>query len=146
MTPQETVDRFAALAKPRFASLLRLSTAKHVHDPTPGAVNSRFVEGATSVTIDKWKRDLQPYKDLERFVSDERVMRSVVDPGLLPIAKAISKDVPGRRLLVTRRIAPKENDRGVVSHVEGYGIRILMYFDEAAAETVVVWECLYGVA
>ena len=146
MTDQETVDRFAILAKVRLTSLLRLSTARHIYDPTPGATNSQFVEAGLLIVLNKWKRDQQPYKDLERFLSDERVMRSVIDPGLLPIAKAISRDVLGRRLLVTRRIAPKESDAGTVAHVDGYGIRILVSFDAAAGETIVAWECLYGVA
>jgi hypothetical protein len=90
--------------------------------------------------------NLQPYKDLERFISDERVMRSIIDPGLLPIAKAISKDVLGRRILVTRRIASREGDQGIVAHIDGYGIRILVYRDETTGDTIVAWECLYGVA
>lgn len=146
MTPQETVDHLAVLAAPRLASLLRLSTARHVYDPVPGAMNSRSVEAGTTITLNRWKSDRQPYKDLERFVSDERVMQSVVDPGLLPIAKAIARDVLGRRILMTRRIAAKENDQGAVAHVPGYGIRILIHFDTVAAETIVAWECLYGVA
>ena len=146
MTAQETADHFAFLAKPRLASLLRLSTARHIYDPTPGSMNSQSVEAGTTVILNRWKHDQQPYKDLERFVSDERVMRSVIDPGLLPIAKAISRDVLGRQILITRRIAPKENDRGTIAHIDGYGIRVLVHFDALAAETIVAWECLYGVA
>lgn len=145
MTTQATVDRFAALAKPRLASLLRLSSAKHIYEPTPGARNSSVVESGASIVLNLWTRALQPYKDLERFTGDDRVMQSIIDPGLLPIAKAISKDVLGRRVLITRRIAPKESDKGTVAHVQGYGIRILVY-EDAAAGTIVAWECLYGVA
>jgi hypothetical protein len=146
LNAQEMVDRFALLAKPRLATLLRLSTARHIYDPVPGAINSEFVDSDNRVLMDKWQRGLQPYRDLERFLGDERVMQSVIDPGLLPIAKAIARDVLGRRILVTRRIAPKRNDNGAVAHVDGYGIRILLYRDEAEAETIVAWECLYGVA
>ncbi len=73
-------------------------------------------------------------------------MPSVIDPGLLPIAKAIAHDVRGRRFLTTRRIAAKKSDRGVVGHVDGYGVRILVYPDEDTGDTIVAWECLYGVA
>ena len=127
MNIQQTVEHFAALAAPRLANLLRLSTARHVYDSTPGALNSQVTESGTTISLDKWKHDEQPYKDLARFTSEERIMRSVIDPGLLPIAKAISKDVLGRRILITRKIAPKKNDRGASAHVEGYGIRILIY-------------------
>ncbi len=73
-------------------------------------------------------------------------MQSVIDPGLLPIAKAIARDVLGRRILVTRRIAAKQNDTGAIAHVEGYGIRVLLYADTDAGDMIVTWECLYGVA
>ena len=144
MSAQETVDRFAALAKPRLATLVRLSSAKHIYEPVPGALNSTVVEAGATIVLNKWTRGIQPYKDLERFAGDDRVMQSIIDPGLLPIAKAISKDVLGRRLLVTRRIAPKEYDKGAVAHVDGYGIRILVYNE--GGDTIVAWECLYGVA
>ena len=140
------MDRLALLAKPRLATLLRLSTAKHVYDPVPGAVNSESVESGERVLLSQWQRGQQPYKNLDRFLGDERVMQSVIDPGLLPIAKAIAKDVLGRQILVTRRIASKKNDRGVIAHVDGYGIRVLVYEDADAGDTIVAWECLYGVA
>jgi hypothetical protein len=149
LNAQETVDRLALLAKPRLATLLRLSTARHIYDPLPGAVNSESVESVESgvrVILSHLQRSQQPYKDLERFLGDERVMQSVIDPGLLPIAKAIARDVLGRRILVTRRIAAKKNDSGAIAHVEGYGIRILVYEDADAGDTIVAWECLYGVA
>ena len=146
MNAQETVNRFALLAEPRLATLLRLSTARHVYDPVPGAVNSDSVESGERIVLSQWQRSQQPYKDLERFLGEERVMQSVIDPGLLPIAKAIARDVLGRRILVTRRIAAKKNDSGAIAHVEGYGIRILLYADTDAGDTIVAWECLYGVA
>ncbi len=146
MNAQEAVNRFALLAKPRLASLLRLSTATHIYDPVHGAMNSEFVESGVAIVLNKWQRGLQPYKDLERFLGDDRVMQSVIDPGLLPIVKAISTDVLGRRILVTRRIAARKNDRGAIAHIEGYGIRILIYEDADASDTIVAWECLYGVA
>ena len=140
------MNRFALLAEPRLATLLRLSTARHVYDPVPGAVNSDSVESGERIVLSQWQRSQQPYKDLERFLGEERVMQSVIDPGLLPIAKAIARDVLGRRILVTRRIAAKKNDSGAIAHVEGYGIRILLYADTDAGDTIVAWECLYGVA
>jgi hypothetical protein len=146
LNAQETVDRIAMLAKPRLATLLRLSTARHIYDSRPGAVNSEFVESGDRVVLSQWQRGQQPYKDLERFLGDERVMRSVIDPGLLPIAKAIARDVLGRRILVTRRIAAKQSDSGAIAHVEGYGVRVLVYEDTDAGDTIVAWECLYGVA
>ena len=146
MNAQEAVDRLALLAKPRLATLLRLRTARHIYDPLPGAINSESVESGERVVLSQWQRGQQPYKDLERFLGDERVMQSVIDPGLLPIAKAIARDVLGRRILVTRRIAAKPGDSGAIAHVEGYGIRVLVYEDADAGDTIVAWECLYGVA
>ena len=104
------------------------------------------MEAGERVLLSQWQRGQQPYKDLERFLGDERVMQSVIDPGLLPIAKAIARDVLGHRILVTRKIAGKRNDSGAIAHVEGYGIRILLYEDTDAGDTIVAWECLYGVA
>ncbi len=140
------MDRLALLAKPRLATLLRLSTAKHIYDPLPGALNSESTAAGQPIVLSHWQRGQQPYKDLERFLGEERVMQSVIDPGLLPIAKAIARDVLGRRILVTRRIAPKQNDHGAVAYVEDYGIRVLLYADKDSGDTIVAWECLYGVA
>lgn len=142
---QETVDRFAVLAKPRLTTLLRLRSVRHVYDPTPGALNSRFVEGGKSVTLDKLKRASQPYRDIERFLSAEKVIQYIIDPGLLPVVTALSKDIAGKNVLVTRKVATMDDDKGVIGHLDGFGVRIMMHFDEAAGETLVVWSCLYGV-
>jgi hypothetical protein len=142
---QETVDRLAALAKPRLTSLLRLRSVRHVYDPTPGALNSRVVEDGHNLTLDKSKRASQPYRHIERFLSDEKVMQYIVGPGLLPIVTALSKDILGKRLLVTRKMAARDDDKGVIGYIDGFGVRLMMYFDEAAGETIVDWNCLYGV-
>lgn len=144
MNEQAMVDRFAELAKPRLFELLRLNI-EHVYDPAPGDATSTFGRDSGDVRL-KLMRTVQPYGDIERFVAQDKVMGYVVNPGLLPIAKAISSDVRGRRLLVTRKIADKVGDKGVVAHTDGIGVRIMMYFDSDQNETHLVWECLYGVA
>jgi hypothetical protein len=145
VTVQETVDRLAVLAKPRLASLLRLRSVRHIYDPTLGALNSRFVENGHQITVNKSKRTSQPYRNIERFLSDQKVMQYIIDPGLLPIVTALSKDIAGKKVLVTRRRAARGDEHGVVGHLDGFGVRIMMYFDEAAGETIVEWACLYGV-
>jgi hypothetical protein len=141
---QAAADSFADLAQTRIAALLRLNSAIHVYDPTPGALNSVSEESGLPIILNKWKTGVQPYRDLDRFAVDDRVMQSVIDPGLLPIAKAISIDVRSAKILVTRKIALKKNDPEAVAHLEGYGIRILIYNDET--DTIVDWQCLYGIA
>jgi len=143
---QQTVDRLAALAGPRVTSLLRLRSVRHVYDPTPGALNSKVVDGGQEVTLRNLKTASQPYRDIERFLSDEKVMQYIVGPGLLPVVTALSKDIIGRKLLVTRKVAARDDDKGFVGHLDGYGVRIIMYFDAAAGDTIVAWECLYGVS
>jgi len=91
------------------------------------------------------KRASQPYRDIERFFTSEKVMQYIVDPGLLPIVTALSKDIVGRKLLVTRRVAAPDNDKGVSAHLSGFGVRIAMFFDEPSGETILEWDCLYGV-
>ena len=145
MSDQETVDRLAVLAKLRLTSLLRLRNVKHVYDPSPGAVNSKVIEDGHEVTLNKLKRASQPYRDIERFLGDEKVGQYIVGPGLLPIVTALSKDIMGKKLLVTRRVAARDDDKGVIGHLDGFGVRIVMYFDEAAGDTIIEWECLYGV-
>jgi hypothetical protein len=139
---QETVDRLAVLSKSRLTSLLRLRSVRHVYDPTPGALNSKVTEDGHEITLNKLKRSSQPYRDIERFLSDEKVMQYIIDPGLLPIVTALSKDIAGRKLLVTRKVAARDDDKGVVGHLDGFGVRIMMYLDEAAGETIVEWACL----
>ena len=73
-------------------------------------------------------------------------MGFVIGPGVLPIVKAISMDLRGRTMLVTRRIQARDDDNGVVAHLDHFGGRVVMSFDPARNETDVVWETLYGVA
>jgi hypothetical protein len=82
------------------------------------------------------KRASQPYRDIERFLAAEKVMTYIVGPGLLPVVTAVSKDIMGKKVLVTRRVAAKDNDKGVIGHLEGFGVRIMMYFDEATGDTI----------
>lgn len=145
MQEQETVDRLAMLAEPRLRSLLRLRSVRHVYDPTPGALNSVVVENGKELSLNKLKRASQPYRNIERFFSEDKVMQYIVGPGLLPVVMALSKDILGKKLLVTRRMAARDGDHGVIGHLDGFGVRIMMYFDEAAGETIVEWNCLYGV-
>jgi hypothetical protein len=145
VSEQEIVDRLAILAKPRLTSLLRLKSVRHVYQPTPSALNSAVTVDGKEFKLDKLKRSSQPYSAIDRFLSDERVTQFIIDPGLLPLVTALSKDILGKKLLVTGRIAARKDDQGVVGHLDGFGIRIMMYFDEAARETIVEWNCLYGV-
>jgi hypothetical protein len=143
---QEIVDRFAESARPRIAALLRLKDARHIYDPTPGEVNSQVaLEDGTIVTLNRTHKASQPYRSIERFIPEQRVMLFIVDPGLLPLMTAMSKDLLGRKILVTRRIATPVVDNGVVAHVDGFGLRIRMSFDAESSDTIVTWECLYGV-
>ena len=143
---QETVNRLGELATPQLTSLLRLRNTRHIYDPTPGALNTRVVVYGNELTLDKLKRASQPYRNIERFLSDEeKMMQFIVAPGVMPIVLALSKEILGKDLLVTRRVATRNDDKGVVGHLDGFGVRIMMYFDKGAGETIVEWNCLYGV-
>ena len=76
----------------------------------------------------------------------DKLISFLVNPGVLPIVKAISMDVRGRKMLVTRKIQARDDDKGVVAHIDHFGIRVMMSFDSVLNETQVVWESLYGVA
>ena len=145
MIQQETVDRIAVLAEPHLTGLLRLRSARHIYEPTPGALNSKVVVNGSTVTLDKLKRACQPYRNIERFLSDDKMMQFIVAPGLLPIVTALSKEIMGKKVLVTRRVAAMDADKGVVAHLDGFGVRIMMYLDQTAGETIVECNCLYGV-
>jgi hypothetical protein len=145
VSEQEIVDHLAVLATPRLTSLLRLKNTRHVYDPSPGALNSKIFEDGHEITLNKLKRASQPYRDIERFLGEEKIGQYIVGPGLLPIVTALSKDIMGKKLLVTRKLAARNDDKGVIGHIEGFGVRIVMYFDETAGETIVAWEGLWGV-
>jgi hypothetical protein len=144
MTEQAMVDLFAKLAKPRLMDLLKLKV-RHVYETTPGNSNSKLVVDGCEVEL-RLLRTAQPYKDIERFVAEDKLIGFVVSPGVLPIVKAISMDIRGRQMLVTRKIQARDDDRGVVAHIDHFGIRVMMFFDSVLNETQVVWESLYGVA
>ena len=137
MDDQATVEQFAKLAKPRLMDLLKLK-AEHIYDATPGSVNS--AAGLKLLTT------TQPYKDIARFVTDDKVIGYIVTPGLLPIAKSISLDLRGMRRLTTRKLESRATPQTAIAHMDGFGIKIMMYFDPVAEETQIVWECLYGVS
>jgi hypothetical protein len=144
MTDQDTVDLFARIANQRLPYLLKLQI-RHVYETTPGDANSKLMIDGSEIRF-KSIRSAQPYKDIERFVAEDKVIGFVVNPGLLPIVKAISMDIRGRKMLVTRRIQARKEDKGVVAQLDHFGVRIVMSFDPIRSETEVVWECLYGVA
>jgi len=144
MTEQAMVDLFAKLAKLRLMDLLKLKV-RHVYETTPGNSNSKLVVDDCEVEF-KLLRTVQPYKDIERFVAEDKLIGFVVSPGVLPIVKAISTDIRGRQMLITRRIQARDDDRGVIAHIDHFGVRVMMFFDSVLDETQVVWESLYGVA
>jgi hypothetical protein len=144
VTEQQIVDSFAKAAKPRLMDLLKLKV-RHVYETTPGDANSTIMIDGSEIRF-KSVRSAQPYKEIGRFVAEDKVIGFVVNPGLLPIVKAISMDVRGRKMLVTRRILAGEGDKGVVAQLDHFGVRIMMSVDPVRDETSVVWEALYGVA
>jgi len=140
------VDLFARLAKPRLMELLRLKGVRHVFDPAMGRASGKFLEEGCEISLDKLRKTTQPYRDIERFVSDGRVMNFIIDPGLVPIVKSILLDVRGRQVLVTRKVGPDGAAiEGAVAHLDGFGMRIVLRFDPDKGESEVTWECLYGV-
>jgi hypothetical protein len=145
VTEQEIVDNIAVLAQPRLASLLRLRNVKHFFDPTPGELNSIVVVEGREVALNNLKTASQPYRDIGRFLGEDKVGQYIVGPGLLPVVTALSKAIMGRTLLVTRRVSARDGDKGVTGHLDGYGMRIVMYFDEIVGDTILEWACLYGV-
>jgi hypothetical protein len=144
MTEQAMVQHFAELAKPRLMDLLKLRI-RHIYETTAGHAKSRLLVEGAEVEF-KSHVTSQPYKNIERFLAEDKVTGFIVNPGLLPIVKVISTATRGRKLLVTRRIADRNGDAGVVARVDEFGIRIMMRFDSEADETTVTWECLYAVA
>jgi hypothetical protein len=138
------VDSFAKAAKPRLIDLLKLKV-RHVYETTSGNENSKIVIDGCEVQF-KSIRSVQPYKEIGRFVAEDKVIGFVVNPGLLPIVKAISMDIRGLKMLATRRIQARQDDKGVVAHLDHFGVRIIMAFDPVRNETQLVWEALYGVA
>jgi hypothetical protein len=143
MTEQAMVDQIARIAKPRLMDLLKLKV-RHLYEPTLGSANSKVTIDGCEVEF-KLLRTAQPYKNIERFLDEDRLMNFIVNPGLLPIVKAVSLAIRGRKLLVTRNMEARDHDKGVVAHIDHFGIRIMMSFDSVLTETQVVWECLYGV-
>ena len=144
VTDQEIVDFFAKAAKPRLMDLLKLKV-RHVYETTSGDANSMLVIEGDEIRF-KLVRTAQPYRDIARFVAEDKVIGFIVNPGLLPIVKAISMDIRGRKMLATRRIQARQDDKGVVAHLDHFGVRIVMAFDAVRNETQVVWEALFGVA
>jgi len=143
-------DWFAKLARPRLMDLLRLKSVEHIYDPTPGRAPSKFVHQGREISVDKLQKTTQPYREIQRFLSAEKVQSYILDPGLLPAVKSILTDVRGRRVLVTRRVAPKDLlgkdalENAAVGHLDGFGMRVVVGVD-SGEEWHVTWECLYGV-
>ena len=138
------VDHIAKVAKPRLMDLLKLKV-RHVYETTSGNANSKLGIDGCEVEL-RLIRTAQPYKNIERFLDEDKLMNFIVNPGLLPIVKALSLAHRGRKLLVTRKVQARDDDNGVLAHFDQFGIRVMMSFDSVLNEMQVVWECLYGVA
>jgi len=48
---------------------------------------------------------------------------------VLAIVKAISTDIRGRKMLVTRKIQARDDDKGMVARIDHFEIRVMMSFD-----------------
>ena len=142
MSPQESVNRFAQLAKPRIDSLLRLQSVEHIYDMNPGKLHDRTTFDGITLIANRFKQALQPYRDLKAFTTDERIMPHIIDAGLVPIVRALMQETRGHQYLLTRNIAAP--GVGVSAYIEGIGVRIRMYADEDAGDTIIAWESLYG--
>ena len=70
-------------------------------------VNSTFSEAGHKVFLNKLKQASQPYRDIERFLGEDKISQYIVGPGLLPVVTALPKDIMGKKLLVTRRVAAR---------------------------------------
>jgi len=105
LNPQELVNRFAVLAKPRIDSLLRLQSVQHIYDLNPGKLHGRTTFDGITLIASKFKQALQPYRDLTAFTTDERIMPHVIDAGLVPIVKTLMREIRSQQYLLTRRIA-----------------------------------------
>ncbi len=141
MTSQAMAKHIAKLAQPRLLDLLKLKV-RHVYETTPGQAKSRLIVDGVPVEF-KLLTCTQPYVEIERFLADDKVMGFIINPGLLPIAKALSQELRGRKMLVTRRIQPGD---AAAADFDLFGMRVAISYDAALNESFVVWECLYAVA
>jgi hypothetical protein len=142
LSPQESVNRFALLAKPRIDSLMRMQSVAHIYDMNPGRLHDRTTFDGITLIASRFKQALQPYRDLTAFTTDERIMPHIIDAGLVPIVKALLQEARGQQYLLTRNIAAQAV--GASAYIEGIGVRIRMYTDEDAGDTIIAWESLYG--
>jgi hypothetical protein len=108
----------------------------------PGLPGAKHLAAEGEVLLNNYPRTVQPYQSIERFLSKEKAIPFLIEPGLVPLVKALALDVRGRKLLVTRKPAPRESDRGAVGYLPGFGVRLLL---ATGPETTLTWECLYGV-
>ncbi len=143
LSAQEMVDLFARKAKTRMDELLRLKV-EHVYDDRPGR------DGATTATAHgevklKLHKTSQPYGGMDRFAQEDKVIGFVINPGLLPIVKAMTFGAQGRTVVASRKVAPALGERGAAADVAGYGIRVMVSYDAATNESTVAWEWLFGV-
>jgi len=141
MTPRAMAEQIAKLAQPRLLELLKLKV-RHVYETTPGLAKSKLIVDGVPVEF-KLVTSTQPYANIERFMADDKVIGFIVNPGLLTIAKVLSQELRGRKMLVTRRIQPGD---AAGADFDLFGVRVVLSFDAALNETRVVWECLYAVA
>ncbi len=99
-----------------------------------------------TLVANRMKEALEPYKDLSRFTTEERIMSRVIDIGLLPIVTAMMQEIRTKKFLLTRNIAKEKSDYRAYAHIEGIGVRVSVYLDLKSGDTIVAWHCLYGTA
>src|SRR5260370_17125273 len=115
MTDQAMVDHFAEMAKPRLVDLLKLKV-RHIYETTPANGNSLLVVEGNEVKF-KLYQTSQPYRDIQRFLAEDKLVGFILNPGLLSIPKAVATDVRGGRLLSPRKIPPTPTDNASSAHL-----------------------------
>ena len=120
MSPQETTEVFARLAKPLLDQALKNLAIPHSYDPDPGTDGcTSLLSGAPVVC-----RIIETHGQcptLSADLADDQALRLFVKPAVSALIEKISNNIEGRAILITKKVAQTKVHQGGAAHVEGVG-------------------------
>lgn len=136
------IEGFAAIVSERLKVTLPKGFTL-VYEESPGEANSVLTVDDSQIVLDKLQQVRVPIANIESHESTRLLLIKAVDT----LVDAISNDIKGKALLVTRPPALVHDPPGKVAYVKGFGMRIVVKFNLQTLDRHDVYvECLYGVA
>jgi hypothetical protein len=138
---QHMMEGFSTIVSERLKATLPKGF-RLVYEESPGEANSVLTVGNSQIVLNKLQQVHVPIANIEHESTRLRLTEAVDT-----LVDAISHDIKGKALLVTRPLAFVNDPPARVVYVKDFGMRIVVKYNLQTKDRHDVYvECLYGVA